>query len=133
MTPACSRSSAAAEIRCDSPGEHADGARQLPVLREMIAARQFGVAVVVESAQRRKVISAALHRPERDGRPSLARQMRIIVEAIPAFDLLINGVSLDESPKGANRRSSKSTRQRDSGSRNPNLFQTDEPPLEHES
>ncbi len=104
-------------------------ARRVSGLRDMIMADRFGIALVVTTSQRRKVVSKALNRPEADGRPALARQVRIIVEWLPAFDLLINGVPLDQPSKQPDRPTSKSRRKR-SGSRppsTPNLFETDAP------
>lgn len=104
-------------------------ARRVPALRDMIAAGRFGIALVVTTSQRRKVISRTLSRPEADGRPALARQVRIIVESLPAFDLLINGVPLDQASEQPERPTSKSRRKRGGARRpsTPNLFETDEP------
>ena len=66
-------------------------ARKLSAVRDLLAQRTYGFAVITETPERRKAILAVLRQPERGGAPPLAKQVRIAVESLPEFDRLING------------------------------------------
>lgn len=71
--------------------EQHDAVREIAVVRKLLTDRRYGLAIVTDTPQRGKAIVSMLHRPERDGRPALARRALILVEAVPEFDALING------------------------------------------
>lgn len=72
--------------------------RAMPQLRSLLHDRVYGFAIITETTQRRKAILDVLRRPERDGCPALAQQVRIHVEAVQAFDRFINGVTSPAEP-----------------------------------
>lgn len=74
-----------------------DSVSALPAVRTMLEERTYGLAILTETAERRRAILAMLRRPERDGAAPLAKQIRIHVEALPEFDRLLNGVSTNVS------------------------------------
>lgn len=72
--------------------------RTMPHLRSLLQDRVYGFAVITETTQRRKAILDVLRRPEGSDCPALVQQVRIHVEAVPAFDRFVNGVTSAAEP-----------------------------------
>ncbi|MBA5868076.1 MAG: hypothetical protein GDA67_15395 [Nitrospira sp. CR1.3] len=79
--------------------EHLDEVRRLPKVRELLEAGNYGFAIVSQTTERRSAILRALRIPERDGGGPLAKQVSTRVEALPTFDLVLNGKSPSQKPK----------------------------------
>lgn len=79
--------------------EHLDEVRRLPKVRELLEAGNYGFAIVTQTTERRSAILRALRIPERNGGGPLAKQVSTRVEALPTFDLVLNGKSPSQKPK----------------------------------